>query len=294
MGAERDTFAWKSCTRKLCAQQSWLLVCSGVISLLFLIAGPASASIITTINPASGSETSLAEPGGILDILYGLSNLTRVSDGDSETTDQYWGFSGPDGEGTARIRAKFAGFNHRFGHLSGATGSDFHSLIDTSNLSSGIYGQKKHGDNPPPQSFTQAQTGEVFRLGLDLVSKPGWLWSSVPKENTTMPGGATGDGIDHMVTWMITGSSKKYKNNVIGNYVVSWEDLSADGQIGSYDGDYNDVVVELSGVQPGSSPPVPEPVTCVLFAMSALLLRGHKARHQRLIRQSAQAFFSNR
>jgi hypothetical protein len=222
--------------------------------------------------------SSLALPGGILDTLYGLNNLTRIDDFDVLTTDRYWTYSELQNDALAAAQAKYASFNHDFGFLPGQAGSDFQVLFNSGPKTHGIFDDNPATDPPPaptPQAFSAAQTGDIFRFGLDIISKPGWLWSSLPADNELMPGGFIGDGIDHMVTWLIT-DNIAFPENVIGNYVIAWEDLSVGGQLGQFDGDYGDLVVEIIGVEPVNNPDqnkIPEPTTWILFASSALLFR---------------------
>jgi hypothetical protein len=70
-----------------------------------------------------------------------------------------------------------------------------------------------------------------------------------------------------MVTFQITGNAQQYgrdySGNQIGNFIVAWEDLP----FAISDRDYNDFVLELSGVRLAleTSNPVPEPASAVLF-----------------------------
>jgi hypothetical protein len=57
-----------------------------------------------------------------------------------------------------------------------------------------------------------------------------------------------------MVTFLITGGASK------GNYVIAWEDFNNLG-----DKDYNDFVIEVSGVKP-----VPEPATMLISALTLI------------------------
>jgi hypothetical protein len=84
-----------------------------------------------------------------------------------------------------------------------------------------------------------------------------------------MPSGKPGDGIDHMVSFQITGN-QDYPENAIGNYVIAWEDLHAGNEWGAFDGDYGDLIVELAGVQP-----LPEPYSAVLFTLLGWFIFRH-------------------
>src|SRR6266481_4596364 len=121
------------------------------------------------------------------------------------------------------------GFALRFGQpdegkrFSGASGGTFVPLMNVTQngLISGQIGQ-----------FTVGQSGFDFRFAIDPNGSnvnPG-IWSSVAAENS--------DGLDHMVTWLITGNSG-HGDNVIGDYVIAFEDLP----LGQSDLDYNDLVI---------------------------------------------------
>jgi hypothetical protein len=238
------------------------------LAVLLLLASTAKATL-TTIQ--TSNEPALSGAGGILDQLYGLENLTRVQDnGSVEPVDQYWTFTGE--KATITGRAKYAGFPHQFGILAGDSGWDYDIGITTGAKKSGLYGEAK---GMPIPSVTRTSAGEMgtelFRFGLRLPSKRGYIWSSVPTDNQTMPGGFAGDGSDHMVTWQITGNTG-HERNRIGSYVLAWEDLDAASKLGSYDADYNDLVVEVSGAMP-----IPEPASMSLLAcMGFLYFRVHR------------------
>ena len=119
----------------------------------------------TVILPNPGGEPSLATPGGLLDSLYGLGNLTRASD----SADQVWQNLGT---GTATIKGKYAGYTELFGYISGASGGTFVPLMNVTQngLITGQTGQ-----------FTVGQSGFDFRFAIDPNGpnvNPG-IWSSV-------------------------------------------------------------------------------------------------------------------
>ena len=238
----------------------------GALSLLLVLAvAPAGVRgdlVLQTQINGSG----LIGYGGILDHLYGWDNLERVDDFDTGVNDQYWTYSVGSGNGLAQVQAKNAFFPHRFGILEGEVGWDFDRLTTLGANKNGIYGATHGMPEQHWQDFDSGDTGAIFRFGLDLPSKNGYTWSSVNSDNLSMPGGFAGDGLDHAVTWRIVGHNG-YGGNVIGNYVMGWEDLSGTGSLGGYDADYNDLVVEVSGVIP-----VPEPMTLTLMLLSGVLV----------------------
>jgi hypothetical protein len=199
----------------------------------------------------------------ILTTLYGAGNLTRVYD----DYDQIW--HNPDG--TARAKAKYAGYTQDFGYIHGTAGLSF----------TGIFRVTGSGYNPavtnlnsftPDGSgwyhFDHTLTGNYFRFGDDPSGAQ--LWSSDEADN----GAASGNpaSADHMITWRITGTSGGFGGNQIGNHVIAWEDQP----IGSSDRDYNDVVVEFGGIDE-----VPEPGTLfllgvVLFGAGSVAMRRRR------------------
>ncbi len=251
----------------------------GIIAgLLIMISAPTNAALTEPLGPDSVTGKVLFET---LDSLYGLDNLTRVDDYDSAIVDQYWTFADEAVTATALARAKFADFTHMFGFLYGSEGDRFKPLFNTGQSYYGVFDDEGRApQNQIPQnqikkeaSFTSKKAGPVFRFGLKILSQPGYIWSSAPSDNVVMPKGTAGDGIDHMITYQITGNDG-YSNNTIGNYIIAWEDLRADNAWGQFDGDYGDLVVELSGVQPM----IPEPYSIVLFSLAGLALLRHSRR----------------
>jgi hypothetical protein len=67
---------------------------------MVVLTAPEAMALLTPISSAPSGELSLDTSGGILDMLYGLSNLQRISD--SFAGDQLWEVSAP------------AGRSHRF------------------------------------------------------------------------------------------------------------------------------------------------------------------------------------
>jgi hypothetical protein len=189
------------------------------------LTAPEAMALLTPISSAPSGELSLLGSGGILDTLYGLSNLERISD--SFTGDQLWELS--DAAASVTVVAKFAGFSQGFGVIPGSSGGPFTSLLtQIANVNPG---------SPGLSVDLPALTGE-FRFGNDPSGAP--LWSSLQSDNSD-------GGLDHMVAWRIT---------TTGNYVLAWEDLAGLG-----DRDYNDLVVEVRGAAPAT----PEPGTLLLI-----------------------------
>lgn len=197
----------------------------------------AASAYTTTVLPNSGGELSLATAGGILDQLYGLGNVSRVDD----SLDQKWFNLGT---ATAIPRAKYAGYSQTFGYVTES--NVFVPLFSISG--GGLLGG-------PGAQFMAAQWGTSFGWGDDpngTQVAPG-LWRDVEADNA--------DGLDHMVTYVITGNAG-HSDNHVGAYVIAFEDLQGGGDL-----DYNDLVVEVRGVL--DAPSVPAPAALVLLLAAA-------------------------
>ncbi|MBD3337081.1 MAG: PEP-CTERM sorting domain-containing protein [Candidatus Eisenbacteria bacterium] len=218
-----------------------MLRTAGIItSVAALLMAPAAWGSFTTWFPSPG-EPDLDE---ILENLYGMANLERVHDAGPHTTDGLWYNS--DAQVTAQ--AKFAGKEQTFGYLRGATGWDFVELF-TVDGNGYLSGQSA--------TFSPSESGNPFRFS----NKTGLFahWSSNACDNW--------DWMDHMVTYRVNGPATGP-----GDYVLAWEDKSWFG-----DRDYNDLIVEVSGVSP-----VPEPATLSLLGLGAVgLIGGWRARRRR-------------
>jgi hypothetical protein len=196
------------------------IACLTALVFIFL-AGNASASY-TYVNPkgewSSDTALSMASAGGILDRIYGLSNLTRVDD----SYDQIWQVCvgvGCGQGGTATYEAKYAGYSQYLG-FGAIDGSGKTSIFDSS-----VPLYTVHSFSPVGQFiFYDDPNGSL------ITPLP---WYSLMSLN---------GGEDHMVTWKI--------NNQECAYVIAFEDLA----LGSSDNDYNDFVVQVNKVRPVPEP----------------------------------------
>jgi len=173
----------------------------------------------------------------ILETLYGEANLRRVDD----DLDRMFAHTGA--AATVKVVGKFSGIGNQIGFFPpGSTSLDavlrfrdsryigFDPEVVLSSNDNGI--------------IDPAVSGPIFPLGLHRTV------TSIPGRNTS--------GIDQMVTFEIIGAIG-HPNNVVGNYVVAFEDNP------NNDVDYQDVVAEIGGAVP-----VPEPAGWILIAWPGL------------------------
>jgi len=221
-----------------------------------LLAAGSSHATLTTVNDIWGTgvpgntEWNLYNTGvgsgagdGIMEYLYGAGNFARVDD----TSDLQWlGLNGG-----ATFDAVYAG-NSQALYTAGLAGAPT-SLILSSGGSTGA---------TPSRSGTPVAYTPVTQPFLFMDNSGGVNWYSDPTLN------AADAGKDHMVTFAVSGYlataglASSYQAFADGtHYVIAFED-SANG-----DYDFNDLVVEVSGVTP-----VPEASTIIAGALLLLPL----------------------
>ncbi len=174
------------------------------------------------------------------DFSNGALTATRVDDAD----DQGW-----TGVVTSiKALARFAGYGQNFGTVSGGV---FSSLLNTSGTGFSITGQLTTPVDLSDKSYSFARTG-----GGSTVS-------STVADNS--------DGIDHMVTYKLTGSGITEPT-----YLLFFEDL-----IGGGDRDYNDLAIQLTMAGAPNIPAVPLPAAAL---MGIVTLAGGTVFRKRIVK----------
>jgi hypothetical protein len=225
----------------------------GFTTLGLMTAAISSHAALTTVNDIWGANGAGGEwnvynsgvgsaPGnGVMEYLYGTGNFTRVDD----SSDIQWGGS----PGGASFEAVYAGASQAL-YSAGLTGSPISST---------------------PILTASGNTGTPSRSGsftaINPVSQP-FLFLDVANGNNAYSDPTLNNlgGVDRMVTFAvngylaIAGDSSSYTAFSYGtHYVIAFEDGT--------DNDYNDLVVEVSGVTP-----VPETTTVLAGALLLLPL----------------------
>jgi len=233
--------------------RSWILALAGTICCA--MGAHAGLTPVAT----TGSWDGEPYPGTLNTVMQSLTgnsgyNVNSAANRVDDSSDQVW--TGTGGNGTATMLLTIAGY---------ASYSSFgiYNLSDPSQKTQ-IFG----GGTSP--SSTVSITVPVGDFGFYLDT-PGGVWYSVNSQNS--------DGGDHMVTlttttdqslnldaanlegWGHSGGTVAWDP---GSYILGWEDLTAIPGSGT-DVDYQDMIVEVSGVAP-----IPEPTTMVAGAMMLL------------------------
>ncbi len=191
-------------------------------SLILIAAGTAEAGytpVLTTTWDDPLTEY-LEGASGVLDGLYGWNNLTRIDD----AYDQLW----YETNGGADAIAKYAGHKHAMGY----------SADESDGLPVSLFSPNPFLPGSTTTFNVPGGNSDVFVWALhDNVS--GNTWYSKDLLNNLFR--------DHMVTYKIA-NNIGFSANVIGNYVLCWEDLDLGDQ------DYQDLIVEVNHVAPIPAP----------------------------------------
>jgi hypothetical protein len=231
---------WGGVTRK-----SLLIALAGLV---LTAAGSAEADM-TPINlrwntSGTGPEQNLYDANplntSILNTLYG-NQVKRIDDFGAGITDQVW----LNLNGGANVAAKYAGYTQNLGYVAGPSGSSFTSLL--AGISANGYLSGLSGTLPPKSTGLT-----YFRWADDTSGAP--LWTSRISDNS--------DGLDHMVTFLITGGPSA------GNYVIAFDD-----QLRGGDRDFQDLVIEVDSVVPT---PVPAAVVLGVLGLGVAGLKLRK------------------
>jgi hypothetical protein len=141
--------------------------------------------------------------------------------------------------------ARFAGNNQTLGYFTGAAGltdgTTFNTLYNVGGSGYAVTGS------------SAGMTDPSFRWGLMTTGEQGTRYFSSKASDNLLDDAAYKD---HMVTFKITGTSGGYSGNIIGNYILAFEDLIINKHKGyNSDRDFQDAVFEYKKIG------VPEPST---------------------------------
>jgi len=142
--------------------------------------------------------------------------------------------------------AKYAGNVQNFGYFAGSSGGTFTSLMIV----------------PPTPLGTWFAIPDMpdFRFGINSPDGSGVFFNSNAVENPFLG--------DHMISFEVTSGPSA------GDRIIAWEDLPFNVS----DRDYNDLVVQISPLNP-----IPEPATLVLLGLGSMVLGLVTSRRRRRV-----------
>lgn len=210
-----------------------MMVAAGVLAAASV---PANAGY-TTVGAAASGEKSIQQ---ILDAVYGgtftasgvnytngVITATRVNDnggsgtndvlfGPGTANDQVWN----GGAISAKVDARYAGFTQAFGYKTGTSGTAYNSLFSVTGSGLAVSGSAT--------------------VDMNVLAGGTWRWARTGSDSRVFTSRDTDnvDGLDHMVTYEITGYSD------LKTWLIGFEDNIAPNS----DRDFNDLVVQVQAV----------------------------------------------
>jgi hypothetical protein len=255
----------------------WGIQALFVTAMVSVWAGTARANLTTVHAPPSGEATQYQ----ILSHVYGGTFLAAVNNAPSYTngsitatrvddflagggagtdlhlvfppaagnTDQQW----VDGIAIASAEAKFAAYSQKFGYDDSGV---YVNLFDVTGSQYAVSGSNSH----------------QFSLGVPwnwARSGQGGTFYSQESRNT--------DGLDHMVTYQITGVTGLDPGEAV--WMLFWEDLTGSFNSGTSDRDFNDLAIELRATPVATVVPLPgaDVLAMIGFAGVSVLRYRRKA-----------------
>jgi len=220
---------------------------------------------------------SASTPMGLLDVLYGRGNYTRVSD----QLDQLWSH-GTNGMSSITLELRYAGLQYQLGidtypqATPGALAREFTPLATM--LGSGFSVKFANIDASFARVLSINEL-QIFRTGTTIQGKTyqglpdpfAWLlkttvtgqhqtsdiWSTLIRQNS--------DGLDHVVTYTV-GSGANTR------YVLAFDDRHSGGNF-----TYNDAIFEVSSIPIHA----PEPSSLIISGVSLLGFVGYQLSRRR-------------
>lgn len=188
----------------------------------------------------------------VIETLYGEANVRRIND----EYDRVFVFT--EDVATFKVVALFAANQS---HYLSVVNPDLWKTDLVLDIISADFGY----DLQPPTEFVVSKEDYVAELRLvsnSFCSDPDYaLWNHNDRKGPNQGFIVDNKGVDQMVTFEIVGN-QGHPDNPVGSYVIAWEDeyRMVDW---STSGDFQDFVVEVTGIAP-----IPEPPSAVLVLLS--------------------------
>jgi hypothetical protein len=237
-------------------KKRWGIGASSVAALVSVGAGTARANLTTVYSPPSGEAphyqilshvyggTFLAAVNNAPSYTNGTITATRVDDAlagggpggnlhlvfgapGGSTTDQLW----VDGIALTSAEARFAAYSQQFGY---DDGGGYVNLFNVFGSGYNVTGSASHQFSMGvPWNWARSGTGGTF-------------YSTASRNK---------DGLDHMVTYQITGLTGLDPGEAV--WMLFWEDLRGTRSSGTSDRDFNDLAVEIRAAPVANVVPLP-------------------------------------